>query len=417
MILNQIAAIGIKELKVLWHDRPALALLFLMPVFFILVMSYALQTVFEAGSKGRPIPLLVVNDDAGHLADRAVAEMKRLEGITVIEKAGETRLTPASAERLVSENTYPLALVFTRDFSGRVLREGKAGVQLFVDPATNQQLVAPVRGALQGIMERLVLSERITKEVGRAVADLRRTTPGPMPIPEEAGRELEAMLASRLTADKEGSAVVLETVFPGGTRAMRRPTATEQNVPAYTIFGVFFITLTLASSFIRERTDGTLVRLLAAPLSRGALLAGKLLPYYVVNLVQIALMFAVGVVVFDMKPGNIPALALISLSLALAANGLGLLIAAIGRTEAQVGALAVLCSITLAALGGLMVPAFVMPETMRSLALLTPQAWALAGYHDVILRGLGLRSVLPEAGMLLAYSALFFGTALWRFRL
>ena len=67
----------------------------------------------------------------------------------------------------------------------------------------------------------------------------------------------------------------------------------------------------------------------------------------------------------------------------------GALIAAFGRTEAQVGALAVSSSITLAALGGMLVPAFVMPGAMQRVALLTPQAWALAGYHDVMLRGAG----------------------------
>jgi ABC-2 type transport system permease protein len=155
---------------------------------------------------------------------------------------------------------------------------------------------------------------------------------------------------------------------------------------------------------------------LAAPLSKAALLIGKLLPYYVVNLIQIGLMFAVGVFLFGMNPGHVPALILVSMALAAAANGLGLLVAALGKTEAQVNSLSVLLSITLAALGGMMVPAFIMPGFMKTLSLFTPHAWALAGYHDVIIRGLGLGEVLPETGVLLGFAALFFAGALWRFR-
>ena len=90
--------------------------------------------------------------------------------------------------------------------------------------------------------------------------------------------------------------------------------------------------------------------------------------------------------------------------------------AALAKTEAQVNSLSVLLSITLAALGGMMVPTFVMPGFMKTLSLFTPHAWALAGYHDAIIRGLGVTGVLPEAGVLLGFAALFFSIALWRFR-
>jgi ABC-2 type transport system permease protein len=127
-------------------------------------------------------------------------------------------------------------------------------------------------------------------------------------------------------------------------------------------------------------------------------------------------MFAVGVFVFDLQLGNLPALILVSLALSASANGLGLLVAAIGRTEAQVNGLSVLLAITLSALGGMMVPAFLMPGFMEALSQFTPHAWALVGYHDVIIRGLALRDVLAEAGVLFGFATLFFILALWRFR-
>ena len=408
-MIRQIIAITIKELKVLWLDREALALLFAMPMFFILVMSFALEGVFEAGSKGHPIEILVVHRKGDPFADRTIADLKRMEGLILIETNEGIPLTSNRAELLIARGVYPLALLFPERYTEQVLRNAKdprkekAIVYLISDPAMNLQLLAAVKGTLQGAIERRILLEKIPqglKEMFGTIGGMEG--------------QLADMLGERNASERSG--VDLVHTFPKGFNVGRRPTATEQNVPAYTIFGVFFIGLTLASSFLQEKKDGTFQRILAAPLYKTALLIGKLLPYYLVNLIQIALMFCIGVVVFGIKLGYLPAVAIISFALAAAANGLGLLVAALGKTEAQVSGLSVLLAITLSALGGMMVPTFIMPDLMKTLSLFTPHAWALAGYHDVIIRGLGVKDILTKMLVLFGFASLFFAMALWRFR-
>jgi ABC-2 type transport system permease protein len=410
-MIRQILAITIKELKVLWLDREALGLLFAMPMFFILVMSFALEGVFEAGQKGHPIEVLVVNRKGGVLAEQTIADLKRLEGLTLIQTHEGISLTSDTAEQLIRKGVYPLALLFPEGYTERILQipnslqHEKPTVYLFSDPAINLQLLATVKGIIQSVIERRVLSVRVPQHFKERFGGL-----GDME------RQIDNMLGNKNKSERERSAVDFIHTFPKGYNAGRRPTATEQNVPAYTIFGVFFIVLTLASSFLQEKKDGTFQRILSAPLSKAALLVGKLLPYYLVNLVQMALMFSVGVIVFGMKLGYLPALVMVSLALAAAANGLGLLVAALGKTEAQVNGLSVLLAITLSALGGMMVPTFIMPGLMKSLSLFTPHAWALAGYHDIIIRGYSIKQILPEVGVLLGFASFFFVIALWRFR-
>lgn len=410
-MIRQIIAITLKELKVLWLDREALALLFAMPMFFILVMSFALEGVFEAGSKGHPIEILVVHQDGGRLAEQAIADLKRTEGLILIETYEGIPLSSDKAEQLIGRGVYPLALLFPEGYTEQILKnannpqKGKAIVYLISDPAMNLQLLATVKGAVQGAIERRVLLARIPQRLKEMFGTLGGIE-----------GQLDNMLEDPNISERGRSGVDFIHTFPKGFNAGRRPTATEQNVPAYTIFGVFFIVLTLASSFLQEKKDGTFQRILAAPLSKTALLIGKLLPYYLVNLIQIAMMFCIGVVVFGMKLGHLPALVIVSLSLAAAANGLGLLVAALGKTEPQVNGLSVLLAITLSALGGMMVPTFIMPNLMKTLSLFTPHAWALAGYHDIIIRGLGMKEVLTEMFVLLGFASFFFVIALWRFR-
>jgi len=410
-MIYQIIAITLKELKVLWLDHEALALLFAMPMSFILVMSFALEGVFEAGSKGHPIEILAVHRNGDQLADQAIADLKRMGGLILIETYEGIPLNSDKAEQLIGKGVYPLALLFPEGYTERVLQTSKdpqkekATVYLISDPAMNLQLLATVKGAIQGAIERQVLLARVPQRL----KEMFRTLGG-------VEVELDNMLENTNITDPERSDVDVIQTFPKGFNTGRRPTSTEQNVPAYTIFGVFFIVLTLASSFLQEKEDGTFQRILAAPLSKTALLIGKLLPYYLVNLIQILLMFSIGVVVFGMKLGQFPALVIVSLALAAAANGLGLLVAALGKTEAQVNGLSVLLAITLSALGGMMVPTFIMPGLMKTLSLFTPHAWALAGYHDIVIRGLGTKDVLTEVLVLLGFASFFFVIALWRFR-
>jgi ABC-type multidrug transport system permease subunit len=207
-----------------------------------------------------------------------------------------------------------------------------------------------------------------------------------------------------------------------GTPAPGHPSAVTHNVPAWTLFGVFFIVQQLAGSILDEKTLGTFRRLAAAPVSRAEILIGKLVPYLLLNLAQVATMFAVGVVVLPLfgaprlAVGHPLALAAISVAASLSATGLGLLLASLARTREQIGGLGTLLVLTMAALGGVMVPRSVMPESMKAIGLATPHAWALGAYQDVLVRGLGLAAVAPALGVLLAFAVAFFAVALWRFR-
>jgi ABC-2 type transport system permease protein len=152
-------------------------------------------------------------------------------------------------------------------------------------------------------------------------------------------------------------------------------------------------------------------------MNRTVMLAGKLMPYYLINMIQIAIMLGVSSLLFKMSLGHSPAgLAVVSLLAAATATGLGVFVAALARTEAQVGGLTVLLLLTLSALGGCFIPRFIMPEWLRTIGLVTPHAWALDAYVDLFVRGYGLIEVLPKVGALAAFAVAFFAIGVWRFR-
>jgi len=431
----QILALTIKDLKILFRDRGGMITLFAMPIMFILVMSVALQGVFEVGSADRPLELLVVNQDKGaiyldgteaRLGEASLAALQQFDGLKLITELEGAPLTRARAETLIADGEYRMALVFPPDFSQQIvdsLNDPNAAtpeVTFILDPSAQMQIVAPVEAAASATLNRTAAYAQAPYRIRAALESVAAGFP-----PQQ--QELIAAVSRALTeelvrtydlGDIGGrSEIRIRETTPPAFHIEKLPTAVEQNVPAYAIFGVFFIVGVLASSILNEKEVGTFRRLMAAPLYRTALLLGKLLPYYLVNLIQVGLMFAIGRLVFKMNLGRAPlALVAITLATAAAATGLGLLVAALGKTERQISGISTLLALTLAAVGGMMVPVFVMPGFMQTIARFSPHYWALQGYQDVIVRGLGLRAVLPETGVLLGFALAFYAVAMARFR-
>ncbi len=168
---------------------------------------------------------------------------------------------------------------------------------------------------------------------------------------------------------------------------------------------------------MQEKQEGTFRRLLVAPLAQVTLLLGKLLPYYLINLVQVASMFAIGHFVFGMTLGSAPgAMILITLATAAAATGLGMFVATLAKTQEQIGGLSTMLALTLAAVGGVMVPTFAMPEFMQMISKVSPHNWSLSAYQDIIVRGLGFNDILLESAVLSGFALVFFIFGVWRFR-
>lgn len=283
-----------------------------------------------------------------------------------------------------------------------------------MDPATSSQFVEPILGTLQGLIERGTYTAMMPKGLDYLFEWLAPQTP--VEQRETFKVQAQETMSGGLLGGRE-PVVTVERATPAGMQVKKNPDTFQQNVPGYTIYGIFWIVSLLAGSVLQEKREGTFRRLLVAPMNRAVMLAGKLVPYYIINLIQLAIMLGASSLLFGMSLGYSPAgLVVVSLVAAAAATGLGVLVSALARTEAQVGGLTVLLLLTLSALGGCFVPRFIMPGWLRTIGLITPHAWALDAYQDLLVRGYGLLEVLPKVGALATFAGAFFVIGVWRFR-
>jgi len=181
----------------------------------------------------------------------------------------------------------------------------------------------------------------------------------------------------------------------------------------------FMLVLTVGWLFVAERRQGTMLRLRAAPLSRGAILLGKMLPCFLLSLIQGFVLLVAGKLVFGMSWGPQPLwIVPVVVSTSFAAVGLAMLVASVARTETQVAIFGTLLVLVLAGVSGCLMPRDLMPEQMKQISRVTPHAWALDAYGQLLINPqpeVGI--VMLACAMLVGFGIAFTAFAWWRLKL
>ncbi len=210
---------------------------------------------------------------------------------------------------------------------------------------------------------------------------------------------------------------------PSGSLLNRGAQRYQMLVPAYTVMFAFFLVMNVGWIFVSERREGTLKRLRAAPLTRGQILLGKLVPYFLLSLGQGAVLLLAGRLIFGMRWGpetwslgqQVLALLPVVFSTSLAAMGLALLVAAVARSEMQVALYGAVPVLLLALIGGCVLPREMMSEQAQRLSFLTPQGWALDAYRELLYADPGYTPNLAivgwACGILVGFGVAFLGLA------
>ncbi len=374
-----------KELLALIRDIHGLAALFLMPMLFIVIMSLALKDVYAPPRSA--LSYTVVAHDTGTLAGTLLAQWQA--------RHGHAQPLPEDWQAQLRAGRLQYVLVLNAGLSEELALPTlptEARIELLAEPGISTNLFNTLRAELAGM----------AGEVKARAALAETDAPAPPP---------HASMNALVDAQRYA-----------GTRA--HPNSVQQNVPAWLVFGMFFVVTSLASLFVQERSSGTLARLQSLGVPRRTLLASKALPYLGVNAVQAVLMLSVGVWLMPHIGGEALSLAGIQwsamiatlLAVSLAAVGMALALACAVRTHAQAATVGPITNVLMAAIGGIMVPKFVMPDIMQRLAELSPMNWGLEALLSVLLRGSGIPGIWPDLLRLVGFAALMFAIALLLFK-
>ncbi len=377
-----------------------LIIMFLMPIVLAIVIASVQNSTFELVNENK-LPVLLYNKDSSEPARELEIALAKV-GMFDIKKVHDIQ-NEADLKSRINTKDALVAIVIPDNYSEEVLKKAKsvAGealkniaiqedsiqhtadniipVKLYYHPVLQRSFRKSIDGMLQSALQ-FIQSKYIVKNVYYAVNEEN--------IPEA----LEKQIITNQTPVTE------IPVSKGDSRQI--PNATQHNIPAWTIFAMFFIVISLGSSVVREKLNGSIIRLRTLPTHFGLAIISKQITYVLVTMLQAAVIFSIGMWLFPQiglpalsLPADKPALLLVTLICGICAASFAICVGVFSNTQEQANGSGAVSVVLLAAIGGLLVPSFVMPSSFRFIMQLSPLHWCLEAYYDLFLEGGNLRDI------------------------
>jgi ABC-2 type transport system permease protein len=416
-----------KDFIILLRDKAGLAIIFVMPMALVLIMTLLQDSAYRSLNESG-IPIVFIDEDQDSLgigleqglqqsgffeisktingkpatrqsAWEAVSNGKFMIGILIPK--GTSSSIRAGVADLVSQTLGESGITEQDSISEKAVKKvaEKLEIEIILDPATRKSHIVTVTTSLREFISKLkskIIFQTFTKELEGIV-------------PVNSKIKLE-----------DTDPVEYKEVYAVKDEKSILPNAVQHNVPAWSVFSMFFIIIPLAGSIIMERGEGSAFRLKTIPNAIQVVLASKVMVYMLVCLSQLILMLLVGIIILPqfglpkLQFGNSPiAIVVVGVFTAMAATCYGLMFGTITTTNQQAAIGGSVSVLIMAALGGVWVPVHLMPGLMKTISKLSPLNWGLEAFHDIFLRDGGVVDVLPEIGLLFGFSVTTVAISFW----
>jgi ABC-2 type transport system permease protein len=397
------------------RDRVAQALTFLLPIIFFSIFA----TVFgnQGGDQTSRIRIAVVDEDGSDFSRRMVAGLQKEQSLRVRTTAGDGEgpaLDRPAAERLVRTGAVPVAVVIPRGLGAAFAEQGFSAsgpaLQLLADPSDP---IAPQM--VQGLLQKVTMTAAPDLMMAGGMRQFERHA-GALTPQQRAAVDawLPQLKAGTLSAGAAGGGMGINVEV---VDLMRTDDRRGSLISFYAAgIGVMFLLFSSVGGaggvLLEEAESGTLERLLSTNLGMTGLLVGKWVFLTLVGMAQLAVMFLWGRIAFGLPLfSHLPGFVVMTGVTAAAAAALGLVLAALARSRAQLSGFSTILILTMSALGGSMFPRFLMSDTMQNVGLVTFNAWALDGYLKVFWRDAAIWELWPQVLVLTTLTGVFLGVS------
>ncbi len=399
-----------KEFLLLKRDMGGVVTLFLMPLVLIITVTLIQDSTYKKGEEVK-IPILLVDYDKGNVSKTIFDNLQKNNVFSVVTTIDKIPITEAIAKEAVFKGKYQMAIIIPSHLS--------------ID------LQAKIDQNVQKIVSSLGFTDSLTTDSKRKLVDQKEVKlyfdpavqlsfkNGVMNGIDKMISQIETKSIYSTFQDQLGegdgkfeqkSFITFKEIVPKINNKDNKPNSVQHNVPAWTLFAIFFIVIPLSINIVKEKTQGTFIRLRTNPVSNMIVLGGKTVMYLIICLIQFYMMIAVAIFLFPHLglpalnvEGNLLLMSVVALFSGLAAIGFGILLGTIAKTQEQSAPFGATAVIILAAIGGVWVPVFAMPKIMQVIAQSSPMNWGLEAFYDVLLRNASFWDLVPELSLLFLF--------------
>lgn len=413
-----------KESLLLMRDWGGLGILFIMPSILLITITLIQQSTFrEAGNS--VMPVVLVNNDGGEFGKIIEKNMEEADALELVQEWKGKTIDEAQARKLVSDGKFQIALVIPENISHelesrinanveKILAEfsleetdssqtatrtepqtALAKIKLYFDPAVGETFRSAVKNDIEKLMSKVESKKIYTV------------------FEEQMGIETEGNMMTE-------TAIQFEEIIAQKGEDGILPNTVQHNVPAWILFGIFFIVVPLGINIVKEKNLGTIIRIRTSPVSYATIASGKIITYTLICLIQFVLMLLIARFLFPslglipFKPGGkLVPMTIVVIFSSFAAIGLGILIGTIMKTQEQSAPFGAIFTIIISAIGGIWVPVYLMPEIMQKVAVFSPMNWGITAFYDIILRNGNLMDISKELLFLFLFFVGTFMLSVW----
>lgn len=393
--------ITLKDLKLLTHDKRALVLLLVLPLMFISIVGMSTGQLLTKDANAERFKIVYVDESRTDRSKELIEELKQRPEFLLTEVSDEV-----AGFDVVRAGDASMILMIGPKFEEKVdeirvsdIFNTKEGLSAEGPSALDLSFAfKPGAGGFGKLLEGVVFTQVI-----RFV----------LPIAAQKNPVTRSWVRSREDEDEPAPKVTAANVTEPKVNAVYLWV-----VPGFTVMFAFFLISIMARSFIIERDQGTLRRLLMAPIGSLPVLVGKTMPFYLTSVLQCSLLFICGRLLFGMPWGAQPGYLIpVIICTSAAATSLGLLLSTLVRSDQQVSSYGTTLILVLSSISGCFFPREFFPKLMKSISLFTPHAWALKAFDAVLTQpSVDPILIVTCCGMLLLFAFVFFTCGWMRFR-
>jgi ABC-2 type transport system permease protein len=395
-----------KDLLVLAQDRMALVLLLILPLIFISIVGMSTGQFLTRDDSSDQFKIAIVDQSQTVTSENLISELKLRPDFLIMAVPSKEAASDAMrrGDSMATMIIGPKFEELVDDVRVGDLLNTKHGLAANGPGSLDLSIGTKMTSGGFGRLLETVLFTQVVRFVA--------------PIAAQKNPIARAWTRSQEDEDEDSSSQAAIATPAAPTRRKAPNTVYLWVVPGFTVMFAFFLISIMARSFIIEREQGTLRRLLMAPTGTVSVLLGKTIPYYITSIVQCALLFLCGRVLFDMPWGAQPIyLVPVILCTSAAATALGLLLSTMVQTDQQVSAYGTTLILVFSGISGCFFPREYFPKAMKQISLFTPHAWSLKAFDAVLSQPV----VEPQfiagcCGMLLVFTFACFTIGWWRFR-
>ena len=402
--MRRIWFIALNNLRLFVTDRLAVSMFILFPFLFIIMFNILLS---GTTTPDKPLQLHLVTQETSGLSIQLIQALvtadssSSIPGSPVIiwDKDYNQDLADVNAGKFVG------FLAFPANFTQAVENGTSANLEIYTKGVSTTTLPA-LSGLAQSIISQM---SAVQVEIHSVTALMTQQGSSPADIQKAIAQIVNNQIVANT---KPLISYQADSIGP-----VKQISASSYVVPGYLVMFVFFAAAIASVDIIRERNNHTLERMLANAVKKESILAGTYLGGVFRGLVQIAIFWTVGILAFHIYMGIAPwAVILLSILVVLMSAAFSVMLATIVRTERSASALAVLCSLALAPLGGCWWPLFIDPKWLQFVAKFTPHGWANEGFNQLMLFGATASDVTWQMVALVGFTLAFITIAVINFR-